>query len=120
MEETKITENLENLFNKIIKTDYLEQCDSNKEWYENVRNYIDITTDKLDNDMEEIDCIEDIKNKLTHDFTDKIVTEGFHLFVSDKCADIDENEFDTENDLAVYEWETLDDIILYYYHQMYY
>jgi len=51
MEETKITENLENLFNKIIKKDYLEQCDSNKEWYENVRNYIDITTDKLYNDI---------------------------------------------------------------------
>ena len=35
MEETKITANLENLFNKIIIKDYLEQCDSNKEWYEN-------------------------------------------------------------------------------------
>ena len=117
MEETKITENLENLFNKIIIKDYLKQCDSSKEWYDNVRNYIEKTADKLDDDLENI---EDIKNKLTHDLTDKIVTEGFQLFVSEKCADIDEDEFDTENDLAVDEWETLDDIILYYYHQMYY
>ena len=33
---------------------------------------------------------------------------------------VDEDEFDTPNDLAPSEWETLDDIILYYYHQMYY
>ena len=31
-----------------------------------------------------------------------------------------EDEFDTENDLNPSEWETLDDIILFYYHQMYY
>ena len=123
MEEMNITKNLENLFNKIIKKDYLKQYDSSKEWYENVRNYIDKTSNKLDDDIENIEDIEDmddIREQLTDDLSEKIVSEGFHLFVSDKCANVDEDEFDTENDLAPSEWETLDDIILYYYHQMYY
>ena len=70
MEETKITENLENLFNKIIIKDYLKQCDSSKEWYENVRNYIDKTSNKLDDDIENIEDIEDmddIREQLTDD-----------------------------------------------------
>ena len=123
MGEAKMIENLDNLFNKIIIKDYLKQCDSSKEWYENVRNYIENTADKLDDDIENIEDIEDIddiRNKLTDDLSEKIVYEGFHMFVSEKCANIDEDEFDTENDLSPTEWETLDDIILFYYHQMYY
>ena len=119
MDIMNVTENLENLFNKVIIKDYLKQYDSSKEWYINVRNYIEKTTEKLDED-EDIEDIDDIREKLTDDLSEKIVSEGFHLFVGENCANVDEDEFDTENDLNPSEWETLDDIILYYYHQMYY
>ena len=38
MDIMNVTENLENLFNKVIIKDYLKQYDSSKEWYVNVRN----------------------------------------------------------------------------------
>ena len=117
MDIMNVTENLENLFNKVIIKDYLKQYDSSKEWYVNVKNYIDKTSEELD---EYIFDIDDIRMQLTDDISEKVVSEGFHLFVGENCANVDEDEFDTENDLNPSEWETLDDIILYYYHQMYY
>jgi len=45
----------------------------------------------------------------------EIQEKGFQMFVGEKCANIDEDEFDSENDLNTYEWEAVDDIILYHY-----
>lgn len=75
-------------------------------WYENVREFIAIHSN-----------IE--LNINTSDLSDQEILEirdhGFSLFVSDDCADIDEDEFDGPNDLSIDEWETIDDIIMYYY-----
>ena len=55
----------------------------------------------------------------TSNFSDQEILEindyGMSLFAGDKCADIDEDEFDGPNDLSIDEWETIDDIIMYYY-----
>ena len=75
MDIMNVTENLENLFNKVIIKDYLKQYDSSKEWYVNVRNYIEKTTEKLDED-EDIEDIDDIREKLTDDLSEKIVSES--------------------------------------------
>ena len=49
---------------------------------------------------------------------DEIQEQGFQLFTGDKCANVDEDEFDGPNDLSIEEWETVDEIILYYYHKI--
>ena len=46
-------------------------------------------------------------NQLQHD--------AFERFVGDKCANIDEDEFDGPDDLSPDEWETVDDILIHYY-----
>ena len=75
-------------------------------WYENAREFIAIH----DNIEFNID---------TSNFSDQEILEindyGMSLFAGDKCADIDEDEFDGPNDLSIDEWETIDDIIMYYY-----
>ena len=45
----------------------------------------------------------------------EIQEQGFQFFTGDKCANVDEDEFDGPNDLSIEEWETVDEIILYYY-----
>ena len=49
---------------------------------------------------------------------DEIQEQGFQFFTGDKCANVDEDEFDGPNDLSIEEWETVDEIILYYYHKI--
>lgn len=96
-------------FHKKLKIIFIPICklyndikDENKEWNENVRNFIEFHEDILDS-MDDYE-------------TDEMVCEhGFHYFVGNMCADIDEDEFDGPNDLSVEEWEKIDDIILYYY-----
>ena len=46
---------------------------------------------------------------------EEVQEKGFQLFVGEKCANIDEDEFDGPNDISSEEWELIDNIILYYY-----
>ena len=98
---------LNTLFDEHIYKLYISvACKNKEEWYENVRRFIAIH----DNIEFNID---------TSDLSDQEILEikdhGFSLFVGDNCADIDEDEFDGPNDLSIDEWETIDDIIMYYY-----
>ena len=103
-----IHNHVNNIFNNYIIGLYKIIHDPKKKWNKNVRAFIkyhDKYEDELDID--------------TDRFSEKEISEvqqmGFDLFVEDKCADIDEDEFDGPNDLSPEEWENLDDIILYYY-----
>jgi hypothetical protein len=75
-------------------------------WYENIREFIAFHMN-----------IHVTVN--TNELSDQEIAEvnghGFTLFVGDDCANVDEDEFDGLNDLSIDEWETIDDIIMYYY-----
>ena len=75
-------------------------------WYENIREFIafhkNIQMTINTNNLSDQEIVE-------------INDHGFTLFVRDNCANVDENEFNKLNDLSIDEWETIDDIILYYY-----
>ena len=89
-----------------ILFEYNNIKDKDKPWYENVRNFIEYHKDILDEiDGEEEDTDED----------KMIITTGFQHFIGEKCADIDEDEFDGCNDLSFEEWSDIDYIILHYY-----
>jgi hypothetical protein len=75
-------------------------------WYENIRAFIDFHEDTE---------ITINTNKMSDQEILVVKDEGFSLFVGDDCANVGEDEFDGPNDLAIDEWETLDDIIMYYY-----
>jgi len=103
-----IYNHLNYIFNNYIIELYQILHNPKKKWNKNVREFIkfhDKYEDELDIDPDR--------------FSEKEISEiqkmGFDLFVGDKCADIDEDEFDGPKDLAPEEWENLDDIILYYY-----
>ena len=80
----------------------------NKEWYNRVRAFIG---------FHEITDFSMYPNDLSKEEIQEIKEQGFHLFVSEKCANIPESEFDGPNDLSIEEWENLDEIILYYYRE---
>jgi len=90
---------------------YKKMKDADKYWSENVRDFI-IQEMKFIG-LDEFETIGDID--LSDDDKNDIKYIGFHLFVGEKCADIDEDEFDGPNDLFMHEWEDLEEIILYYY-----
>ena len=75
-------------------------------WYENIRQFIafhkniQVTVNTIGLSDQEIVEVNE---------------HGFTLFVGDDCANVDEDEFDGLNDLSSDEWETIDDIIMYYY-----
>jgi len=75
-------------------------------WYENIRQFIafhkniQVTVNTIGLSDQEIV---------------EVNGHGFTLFVGDDCANVDEDEFDGLNDLSIDEWETIDDIIMYYY-----
>ena len=111
LDEVKVLE-IHNKLERIFETIghiYNNITDKNKQWYENVRIFIKYHIDILDEiDGEEEETDEDniIKQK------------GFEYFVGEKCADIDEDEFDGPNDLSREEWWDIDYIILYYYNKL--
>jgi len=111
LDEVKVLE-IHNKLERIFETIghiYNNITDKNKQWYENVRIFIKYHIDILNEiDGEEEDTDED-----------NIITQkGFEYFIGEKCADIDEDEFDGPNDLSMEEWWDIDNIILYYYNKL--
>jgi len=90
---------------------YKKLENKDKYWSENVRDFIIQEMEIIG--LDEFDTIGDVD--LTEDEKNDVKQIGFYLFVGEKCADIDEDEFDGPNDLFMHEWEDLEDIILYYY-----
>jgi hypothetical protein len=105
IENKKIHDILNKIFNKHIIELY-KFIAKKKEWYNNVRAFIE---------FHNITDFSIYSVKLNEEEVNVIKQQGFDLFVSKKCANINEEEFDGPNDLSIEEWEDLDEIILYYY-----
>ena len=98
---------------------YLSIKNPDYKWYQLVRAFIEW------HDTNKYSDLHTVYNMNPYVYFEKITSsskkmseiqeKGFQMFVGEKCANIDEDEFDSENDLNVYEWEQLDDIILYHY-----
>jgi len=96
---------LQQIFNKHINELYKTLANKDK-WDDNIREFINYHENmNLDVDTSWLSTPE----------IDEIQEQGFQFFTGDKCANVDEDEFDGPNDLSVEEWETVDEIILYYY-----
>jgi hypothetical protein len=96
---------LQQIFNKQINELYKTLANKDK-WDDNIREFINYHENmNLDVDTSWLSTPE----------LDEIQEQGFQLFTGDKCANVDEDEFDGPNDLSIEEWETVDEIILYYY-----
>lgn len=104
VDEKKIRKKLNKIFNKKINNLYKSLVNKNDKWNENVRKFIEY--------HEEFD-VDEYENNMETDIVNEI---GMELFSGDKCANIDEDEFDGPNDLPQEEWALVDDIILYYYY----
>jgi hypothetical protein len=96
---------LESIFNKYIYELY-HSLATKKTWNKNIRAFIDFHKDTE---------LTINTNELSDQEILEIKDQGFNFFVGDKCANIDEDEIDGPNDLAIDEWETIDEIIMYYY-----
>ena len=96
---------LQQIFNKHINELYKTLANKDK-WDDNIREFI--------NYHENMNLDVDTSGLSTPEI-DEIQEQGFQFFTGDKCANVDEDEFDGPNDLSVEEWETVDEIILYYY-----
>jgi hypothetical protein len=96
---------LQQIFNKHINELYKTLANKDK-WDDNIREFI--------NYHENINLDVDTSWLSTPEI-DEIQEQGFQFFTGDKCANVDEDEFDGPNDLSIEEWETVDEIILYYY-----
>jgi len=101
----RINNSLHMIFNEHIYELY-HTVACKETWYENIREFI-----AFHNNME----VDINTNELSDQEIVEIKDEGFSLFVGDDCANVDEDEFDGPNDLAVDEWELVDDIIMHYY-----
>ena len=97
---------LQTIFNKHINELYKTLANKDK-WDDNIREFI--------NFHERMNI--DEKYEYSNAEMDEIQEQGFQFFTGDKCANVDEDEFDGPNDLSIEEWETVDEIILYYYHK---
>ena len=96
---------LQKIFNKHINELYKTLAIKDK-WDDNIREFINYHKNiKIDIDTSWLSTPE----------IDEIQEQGFQFFTGDKCANVDEDEFDGPNDLSIEEWETVDEIILYYY-----
>ena len=96
---------LQKIFNKHINELYKTLAIKDK-WDDNIREFINYHKNiKIDIDTSWLSTPE----------IAEIYKQGFQFFSGDKCANIDEDEFDGPNDLSIEEWETVDEIILYYY-----
>jgi hypothetical protein len=101
------------IFNNYIIDLYKSMENKQDEWYVNVRKFIEY--------HEENNLQGDTAHPMSardHMLENEIKQNGFQLFVGDKCANIDEDEFDGPNDLSPDEWEGLDDIIIYYFNNL--
>jgi len=97
---------LQIIFDKHINELYKRLANKDK-WDDNIREFI--------NFHERMNI--DEKYEYSNAEMDEIQEQGFQFFTGDKCANVDEDEFDGPNDLSIEEWETVDEIILYYYHK---
>lgn len=96
---------LQTIFNKHINELYRTLANKDK-WDDNIREFINYHENmNLDVDTSWLSTPE----------IDEIQEQGFQFFTGDKCANVDEDEFDGPNDLSIEEWKTVDEIILYYY-----
>ena len=99
---------LQTIFDKYINELYKSFATKDR-WDENIRDFI--------NYHENMNIDIDTSSYLSNDEIDEINEQGFHFFVGDKCANVDEDEIDGKYDLSIDEWEKVDDIILFYYHK---
>lgn len=121
-----ITSRLTILFNNIIITVYNFCKNKNKDlnWNEIIREFIDYhknienksLNDIFNNDIDT--CLS--KMEMTENQYEEIKQQAFDMFVSEKCANVDEDDFDGPDDLDAQEWETIDNIICCYYYYAYY
>ena len=96
---------LQQIFNKHINELYKTLANKDK-WDDNIREFIKYHENmNIDVDTSWLSALE----------IDEIKEQGFQFFTGDKCANVDEDEIDGPNDLSIDEWETVDEIILYYY-----
>mgnify|MGYP003982157611 FL=1 len=96
---------LQTIFNKHINELYKTLAIKDK-WDDNIREFITYHENmNIDIDTSWLSTPE----------IAEIQEQGFQFFTGDKCANVDEDEFDGPNDLSIEEWETVDEIILYYY-----
>jgi len=99
---------LQIIFDKHINELYKSLANKDK-WDDNIREFINYHVKmNIDEKYEEYSAPQ----------LDEIQEQGFQFFTGDKCANVDEDEFDGPNDLSIEEWETVDEIILYYYHKI--
>jgi len=99
---------LQLIFDKHINELYKSLANKDK-WDDNIREFINYHVKmNIDEKYEEYSAPQ----------LDEIQEQGFQFFTGDKCANVDEDEFDGPNDLSIEEWETVDEIILYYYHKI--
>ena len=105
---TTVNDRLNDIFEKYINECYLKLEDKDDIWNQNVRAFINYHDDIVSYDVEE-EC------KIDDEDLEEVQEKGFQLFVGEKCANIDEDEFDGPNDISTEEWEVIDNIILYYY-----
>ena len=100
-----IHDELQIIFDKHINELYKSLANKDK-WDDNIREFINYHVKmNIDEKYEEYSAPQ----------LDEIQEQGFQFFTGDKCANVDEDEFDGPNDLSIEEWETVDEIILYYY-----
>tara|TARA_B100001175_G_C19489306_1_gene631702 strand:- start:1484 stop:2011 length:528 start_codon:yes stop_codon:yes gene_type:complete len=103
-ERKYIYQHIHYIFNEYIIDLYNYIKKDSDPWYINVKNFIeyhdDMNIESPDEESEE---------------SEEIIKNNFHYFVGEKCANIDEDEFDGPNDLDPSEWELLDDILIHYF-----
>ena len=109
----------------IIKVyNYCKNQNTNFKWYEIIREFINWHDKIQDKDFNEIFNDDmDIyikKMNLSEKDNDEIKQQCFKIFVSEKCANVNEDEIDGPYDLDTYEWDAVDDIIMCYYYYCYY
>ena len=102
------------IFNNYIIDLYKSMENKQDEWYVNVRKFIEYHEKNNLHD----DTATHTMSACDHMWENEIKQNCFNLFVGDKCANIDEDEFDGPNDLSPDEWEGLDDIIIYYFNNL--
>lgn len=110
----------QNIITKVYK--YLQQKYPDDKWQQLIYKFID-----WHNNIE----YEDLHRLFTMDMLDsntyfekmsseseleEIKKQGFDMFISEKCANIDEDEIDGPNNVNEHDWELIEYIILCYYH----
>ena len=101
------------VFENLIIEKFNKFRNKNNIWSNDVLDFINEEKDLLE---KELDIIEETEYYgIKEEKLDKIRDYCFSFFTSSRCANIDEDEFDSKNDLDIYTWEIMDDILFYYY-----